>query len=251
MDDVCAVVLAAGKGTRMKKRIPKTLRLLHGKPLIYWSLGLLRRLGIKKIIVVTGYGAELVRGFIKKAGFNVTIVKQEKLLGTGFAVKIALKEISKISKTVLVLFGDDSALYSEDTMKRFIAYYFKEGKPGTILVVERDTPTSLGGLKRDEKNNAVGVYTKQEMEDAGITKHEVVCGAFIFEKRWLSKNIKLVKKSPISGEYPLPSLIQLAAAKKEFLKIFKLPNPDEWQSINTEEELKEAEKKSIRNKNGN
>jgi bifunctional N-acetylglucosamine-1-phosphate-uridyltransferase/glucosamine-1-phosphate-acetyltransferase GlmU-like protein len=244
MDDVCAVVLAAGKGTRMKKRIPKTLRLLRGKPLIYWSLGLLRRLGFGKVIVITGYGAELVKDFLKKSGFNVTIAKQRKLLGTGYAVKNALNKVPKTSKTVLVLFGDDSALYSEDTIKRFLTYYFEKGKSGTMLVVEKDTPTALGGLKRDKRNKAVGVCTKQEMIDAGITKHEVVCGAYIFEKQWLIRNIKLVKKNPISGEYPLPSLIKIAASKKEFLETFKLPHPDEWQSINTEEELREAEKKS-------
>ena len=85
--------------------------------------------------------------------------------------------------------------------------------------------------------------TKQEMLDASISRHEVVCATFIFDIRWLFENIKLVKKNPLSGEYPLPSLIKIAADKKSYLKTSKLPNHNEWQSINTEEELKEAEVK--------
>jgi len=242
MQKVSVIVLAAGKGTRLKKKTPKVLRLLSRKPLIYWSLKLLANFNFDNVILVIGYGAKLVQEYVKKEGFNVTFVKQIKLLGTANAVKIALNVIPQSSKAALIIFGDDSALYRKTTLKKFISYYFKSGSPGIILVTEKYSPTSLGCLRTDKNGNAIGIYDEQEMVDLGVTRHKVVCGAFIFNKDWLKKNIKLVTKNRISGEYTLPSLISIAAKKKEFLKTFKLSNPSEWQSVNTEYDLRQLRK---------
>ncbi len=251
MKDIGVVILAAGKGTRMKGSTPKALRKLTGKPLIFWTLDLLKKINLINIFTVIGYKSKLVEQEVKKGGYKTVFIKQKKLLGTGDAVKIALKKIPKRIKTILVLFSDDSAFYREKTFKEMIDYYFKKGKPGTMLVVQKKTASSVGGLRRDKRNNVVGIYSFKELLQKNIKKIEVACGVFIFDRKWLETNIKLIKKNPVSGEYLLPQLIYIAAEKRQFLKTFILADPDEWVGINTEEELKEARiKKNLILKHG-
>lgn len=242
MNEVCAIVLAAGKGTRMKDRTPKVLRILAGRPIIYWPISLLKSLNIP-VVIVTGYKARMVEKFIKRSRFKVIFARQKKLLGTGYAVKIALKRIPNRFKAIFVLFGDDSALYSPITIKRFIKFSLNKGFPATILVRESTTLTSLGGLKKDESNNVTGIYSQEQLLENKISSHEQVCGAFLFEKTWLFNNIRLIKKNPKSGEYLLPSLIEIAAKNREYVKTFRLNNDKEWQSVNTEDDIIEAERK--------
>ena len=107
MLNVSVVILAAGKGTRMKNRTPKVLRLLRSKPIIYWTLKTVQSLKFKEVIVVIGNKARQVQKFINNAGFDVTFVKLEKFLGTAYSVRYAIKKVRNNCKTVLILFGDD------------------------------------------------------------------------------------------------------------------------------------------------
>src|SRR3989344_3190611 len=87
MNDISAIVLAAGMGKSMNSSIPKVLHTILDKPIIYWTLNLLKELNIKKTIVVTGYEAEKVENEIAKEGFDVTFARQKQALGTADAVK--------------------------------------------------------------------------------------------------------------------------------------------------------------------
>jgi bifunctional N-acetylglucosamine-1-phosphate-uridyltransferase/glucosamine-1-phosphate-acetyltransferase GlmU-like protein len=245
MDEVCAIVLAAGKGTRLKGNTPKVLRLLADKPLVYWTLELLKKLGIWSI-VVTGYKAEKVENYIRKSKYDVAFIRQSRLMGTGHAIKIALRKVPPKFQTILVLFGDDSCLYKTATLKRLLSRFLEKRRSGIFLVHKASEPTLLGGLKVDKNGNVVGVVDKEELISSKVKMHFQVCGAFVFDKKWLIRNIRLIKRSRLSGEYPLPSLIGIAAQKKEFLRTYCVSNENEWQSINTEEDLALAERKKRR-----
>lgn len=220
---------------------PKVLHKIAGKPLVFWTLELLEKLEIPQQIVVTGYKAGAVETEIEKAGYRVKFARQNNSSGTASAVKTGLKEAGKGYETILVLFGDDSSLYEPKTIENFVKYHKGQNSSITLLTAKKDNPTPLGGLEKDENGNVIGVLTQKQMTERGIRENEVVCGAFCFAKKWLEENLPLVQKSPVSGEYPLPSLIKIAAEKKSFAKTFELKNPNEWMSVNTPEELKNAD----------
>lgn len=241
MHKVCAIVLAGGKGERMNSPDPKILHKTAGKPLIFWTLELLGELEIPRQIVVTGYKADAVETEIEKAGYKVKFARQNNSSGTASAVKTGLEEAGRECETILVLFGDDSSLYKPETIENFVNYHKEQNSVITLLTIQKESPTPLGGLEEDKEGNIVGILTQKQMTDRGIQKNKVVCGAFCFEEKWLEENLLLVQKSPSSGEYPLPGLIKIAAEQNLFAKTFELKNPDEWISVNTQEELKLAD----------
>lgn len=238
-NNISVIILAAGKGTRMKSTLPKVLHKILDKPIILWTLDLLKSLGINSV-VVTGYKAELVEQTIAKAGYNVKFVRQRQALGTAHAVATGLKGITTNTKTVLVLYGDDSALYKPETIKKFLEFHNEKRNKITLLTTVTDQVSSLGGLKRDINDNIIGVYTRAELLEKGAKFTEIVCGAFCFDLKFLKKYLPQIKKSRETGEYPLPGMVNLAAETGDFAQAFKLPNKDEWTSVNTREELKKA-----------
>ncbi len=231
MENIAAIILAGGRGTRMKSDLPKVLQKIGGQPIVLWTLELLKSLGVKNVIVVTGYKAIDVKNEINSQDYSVKFVHQDEPMGTAHAVATGLKRISKDTKNLLVLFGDDSGLYKPRTIQDFLSHHDAGKSPMTILTVSKPGYEYLGGIARDESGNVVGVANESS---------ETVCGAFCFNREWLLENLKKIQKSPTNGEYGLPSLIKIAAEQKRFAETFKLTDTREWTSVNTQEELKYA-----------
>src|SRR3972149_2890855 len=114
MKDVCVVVLAAGKGTRMNGNLPKVLYEIADKPLIYWPLQLIKHVGLEPAIVVSGYKAKKVEDIVRGFDFKVNFVRQKKRLGTAHSLSVGLKLVPEDCKTILVLYSDDSVLYKPE-----------------------------------------------------------------------------------------------------------------------------------------
>lgn len=245
MKDLYAVVLAGGKGTRMGGDTPKVLMNLAGKPIIYWCLNMLKKVGTKNIVVVVGYKSESVKKVIKQFGFDVKFVKQTRQLGTANSLGVALKFIPKDIKNIFALFGDDSALYSSVTIEKFIRQHLSSKSKISIITIRKKIVQDIGGLKIDKKGNPIGVLFPSEIKQYRLKMIDILCGAFCFDADWLRKNLLLVRKNPRSGEYPLPSIIEILFEKGDFAKAYKI-NDDEWNSINNHEELQEANKKKLR-----
>ncbi|MEK7164205.1 MAG: NTP transferase domain-containing protein [Patescibacteria group bacterium] len=240
--EIPAIVLAGGRGTRMGKGLPKILRPLCGRPLIFWILDTLKQCGLKNIIMVIGYKAKLTGKSVKDAGYKKTkFVKQDRLLGTAHAVGVGLSVVPETAEDTLVLFGDDSALYRPATLDNFIKYHQENHAKATVLTVISDVPTSLGGLRKDDLGRIVGVVSKQEMQEKGINRHSILCGALCFETKWIKEILKKIPKNEVSGEYLLPGFMKIAAERGEFTQEFILPDAREWTSINSLEDLNIAE----------
>jgi bifunctional UDP-N-acetylglucosamine pyrophosphorylase/glucosamine-1-phosphate N-acetyltransferase len=241
MKNVCALILAAGKGERMGSDKPKALLDLAGKPIIYWSLKLVQELGIDSFVVV-GYKRNLIKREIARLGFAPIFIDQEKRLGTAHSVKVALKKIPRRYRTILVLFSDDSALYKPKTIRTFIKTHLENNNGATFLTSFLDRANPIGGLNLDKNGHVVGIFRQSYILTNNLKKYPILCGAFCFERSWLSKYIVKVKKSDLSGEYPLPYIYEEASKNRDFVNTFSLINSREWVSINTLEELALAEK---------
>lgn len=238
---VCAIVLAGGKGERMNSELPKVLHKIADRPLIFWALDLLKKIDIENVVVVTGYQANKVEEETRNAGYKVSFARQEEPLGTGHAVSEGLKKAPPGCNTILVLFGDDSALYKPETITNFIEAHLENGSPMTILTAIEDSPTPIGGLEKDSEGNVIAVLAQSQLVKRGMEKNEIACGAFCFDRSWLEQNLPLLEKSPLSGEYPLPGLIYIAASQKLFAKTFPISDRQEWSAVNTIEELEMAD----------
>ncbi len=239
--DKSVIILAAGKGTRMKSKYPKLIHEICGRPLISYTLQNLRQSGIKNLIAVVSFKKNLV---IRKIKGDVKIAVQSRVKGgTADAARSGLPQIFPQTKTVIVINGDDSAFYTPKTIRDVIATHLKDKSVLTFVSLEKDNPTGLGRVLRDRNGEVSGIVEEKNASDSEKKIKEVNDGLYVFEREWLLKNIVKVEKNPISREYYIGDLIRLAVDQKQKLIAYKLPNPDEWQGVNSPEELEIAQLK--------
>jgi UDP-N-acetylmuramoyl-L-alanyl-D-glutamate--2,6-diaminopimelate ligase len=240
LEDVGAVIMAAGLGTRMNSNLPKVLREIAGRPVISLALENLRRSGIKDIVVVVNFKKELVR---KRIGGSVTYITQNNPKGgTADCVASGMRGVDYKCKYVLALYGDDSAFFKPETTQKVIQQHINTGATVSFVSAEVDNPYGLGRVLRNSKEEVIGIVEEKDASFKEKKIKEVNCGHFIFNKDWLSKNISKVEPSA-SGERYIVDLIKMAFDQKKRVEVYKLSDSSEWQGINTPEELEEAKRK--------
>jgi len=152
-----------------------------------------------------------------------------------------LKKLPKDIDTVLVFNGDDSAFYTKDIIQNLIRSHLEKNTALSFLTITVDNPTGLGRVIRDSNDRIAGIVEEKDATSNEKKIKEINPACYIFKVSFLRQYLKKVKKSPISGEYYLTSLIDIAIKNKERLgavtggKIL-------WRGINTPQELEEAEK---------
>ena len=238
MKKIAAIILAAGKGERMNSRgVNKVVVPLGSKHMILHTVDRLTELLISPIIVVVGFAKESVMQVLDG---RVVFADQNKRLGTAHAVSSALKKLPKGIQTVLVLNGDDSAFYTKDIIRNLIKSHWEKNAALSFLTITVDNPVGLGRVIRDSNGKVVGIVEEKDATNVQRKIKEINPACYIFEVSFLRQYLKKVKKSPISGEYYLTSLIDIAIKNKENLEAVKA-GKILWRGINTQEELKEAE----------
>jgi bifunctional UDP-N-acetylglucosamine pyrophosphorylase / glucosamine-1-phosphate N-acetyltransferase len=239
MEKLAAIILAGGKGKRMKlKGINKAALPLGGKPIIVHVVNKLNDLNINPVIVVVGFASKSI---IDILGNRVIFAKQQQQLGTANAVSCALKEMPSNIETVLVLGGDDSAFYPKDTINNFIKSHFKEKADLSFLTIKTDNPGGLGRVNRDEDGKIVGIIEDKDATPEQKRIKEINPGCYIFQVSFLRQYLNKVKKSPATGEYYLTSLVDIAIKNKKKIVVANAGNIL-WRGVNTLEELMEAER---------
>lgn len=239
MKKIAAIILAGGEGKRMNsKQINKVVFSLGGKRMILHTVDRLTGLYISPIIVVVGFAKESV---IKVLDGKVVFAEQSKRLGTAHAVVCALKKLPSNVQMVLVLNGDDSAFYTKNIIKKLIKTHLEKKSVLSFLTITVDNPLGLGRVIRDHNGRVIQVVEEKDATEKQRKINEINPACYIFEISFLKKYLVEVKKSEITGEYYLTSLIDIAIKNNEKLEAVsggKIP----WRGINTPEELKEAER---------
>lgn len=234
-----AIVLAAGKGKRMNsKTVNKVVLPLQNKPMISYTIDLLESLGIKDIIVVIGFAKESIVNILKG---RVFFAEQKKRLGTAHAVLCGLKKIPLDISDVIILNGDDSAFYKKEVIEMLIQKHKSTKAVITLMTIKVKNSFSLGRIIRDENGRLVKIVEEKDTTENQKNINEVNPGCYIFSVSFLKKYIKYIKKNPISGEYYINNLIDLAVLNKERTEAVLVDNIT-WRGVNTKEELFEAEK---------
>ncbi len=233
---VGAVVLAAGSGTRLNGGVPsekpKVLYEIAGRPMVAYTLGLLKKLQIEDVVMVVGYKAELVKEvFVGQAEFAV----QAERFGTAHAAKIGIERLGKDISSVLVIQGDDSAFYRPETIAKLLegakSYKF------AFTTVSLPDPGAYGRVLRDQEGAVSAIVEKEALTPDQRLIKEVNAATYFVDRGWFEANYPRLKPSKVGkGEIIMPDFVELTVSRGE--KVLGYPVPkEEWVGVNTPEEL--------------
>lgn len=233
--DNAAVILAAGKGTRMPASdLPKVMHEVHGKPMVVRVAETMEAICKGRIYVVVGYKAEKI---IETMGEGmVEFVFQREQLGTGHAVLQCEEALRDFSGTVIVLNGDVPCLRPE-TVRGFAEYHQSEAAAATVLTAELENPTGYGRIVRDDDGSLRGIVEEKDASDEIKRVREINSGLFCFDKTLLFDALKNTGKDNAQGEYYLTDVIAFLRGRGEKVRAYCVDDPWEVSGVNTEEEL--------------
>lgn len=239
MKPLAVIILAAGKGTRMKSDLPKVFHEILGEPMLTYVLKTVEKLAPRKTLLVVGHMRELIMDYYKK--LPVEFVVQDQQLGTGHAVMMAEPQLKDFDGTVLVLAGD-VPLISEKTLRRLIEFHEKKGAAVTDLTAILDDAGSYGRVIRQDSGEILKIVEKKDASPEELKIREINTGTFCFDSRILFSALREVRAENAQKEYYLTDTVEII--RRRGLPAFALPTeyPSETLGINTKEELVEVEK---------
>lgn len=239
MDRLTAIILAAGKGTRMKSTDTNKVALsIKGKPMLLRTIEILKETGIESIVVVVGFAKESVVTLING---EALIAEQKEQLGTGHAVECALPMVPDATRDVLIIYGDDSFLHTPKTFRKLYATHAEQKAKISFITMLSDSPTGFGRILRDKNDEITGIVEEKNANEEQKKIKEINLGCYIVDKKYLKENIKKIKKNPVTGEFYITDLIDIISSQKGKISAYTLPD-NRWRGVNTPEDLAEAEK---------
>ena len=208
-NDMMAIVMAAGKGTRMKSKSSKLVQKIYGKEIVKRAVENAKKAGVHNIVAVVGYMKEAVMGVL---GDSVSYAVQEEMLGTGHAVMQATKYLEGKKGKVLVLNGDVPILRPE-TLNKLLNKSIENKEAATLLTAIYDNPTGYGRIVRDEGGNVKGIVEEKDTSDEQKLIKEINAGIYCFDIEALLDALKEIKPNNAQGEYYLTDVIEIMNKK--------------------------------------
>jgi bifunctional UDP-N-acetylglucosamine pyrophosphorylase/glucosamine-1-phosphate N-acetyltransferase len=239
MPSIDVVIMAAGKGTRMKSRLPKVLHRLAGRPLLAHVIATTDAIDARSVVVITGNGAEAVEAAV--AGWSkqstVKFVRQEPQLGTGHAVQIAAPQLPD-DGTALILNGD-VPLIAASTLQDLVKA--SAGEKLALLSIEMADPTGYGRILR-EGNSVVGIVEHKDASAKQREIREVYTGFMAVPTRLLKPWLGRLKNDNAQGEYYLTDVVALAVKDGAQVVAVKAANQVEVDGVNSPVQLAALER---------
>ena len=238
MKHLCAVILAAGKGTRMKSELPKVLHLLLNKPLLQYVVEATRAAGAQEQLVVVGHEEELVRAALNGRPWakSCRFARQEPQLGTGHALLTALPALESNCDSLLVLCGD-TPLLSSGLLSAFMEQFNISGAAAAVLTAVLNEPLGYGRILRDEAGELTAIVEEKDATAAQKALREINTGIYCFAKEPLAAALATLKNNNAKGEYYLTDVIAaLRAQGKKLLALGPAP-ADEILGVNDRVQL--------------
>ena len=234
-EQTTAIVLAAGKGTRMKSDLPKVLVPVCGRPMIEYVLDALAKGGVDRVIAVVGYRAELVRAAIDGRP-GVEFALQTEQLGTGHAVMTCRELLAECDGPVLIVTGD-APLMQADSVAALLADYRRRPAACVLGTAHKDDPGGLGRILRDARGNFVGIIEQRDATPEQRRITEVNMSYYVFDGRQLLGVLDQIRPNNRQGEYYITDAPGLLAAQGKEVRALPVLKPCEALGINTVEEL--------------
>ncbi len=236
-----SVILAAGKGTRMKSETPKVLHTIFDKTLVGYVIEAVNNTGLAdENFVVVGHQAEKVEEHVKKNYSNARTVLQSPQLGTGHAVSMVLPYLENFEGEVIVLCGD-TPLITAETLKEFVEFHRKSSSDLTVMSAMFDNPANYGRIIR----NSIGVESIVEEKDATVEQKavkEINAGIYCLDWSKVKYAFSELKTNNAQGEYYLTDIIKWGNEKGLKVNAYTLKNNEEIFGINSKSNLAQAAK---------
>ncbi|MCZ8341399.1 MAG: sugar phosphate nucleotidyltransferase [Leptospira sp.] len=239
LNNVTAVILAAGKGTRMKSELPKVAVVLNESPLLLHVLHNVENAGISRKVVVVGYRKDVVTN-ISKDFPGVEFAEQTEQLGTGHAVLVCENNLKPYSGYTLVACGD-APLISKDSFSDLIQLHIEKGYSATVLSAKMENPTGYGRIIRSSDDGSLlRIVEEKDAKPEEKIVNEVNTGTYCFTTEDLFGALKEIGNQNAQNEYYLTDVIKILREKNQKVGAMTLKNALESHGINSPEDLQTA-----------
>ena len=230
---LAAVILAAGKGTRMKSAHPKVLHPVSGRPMVHYPVRLARSLGCEPAVLVIGHGAEAVRTALP--GDDIRFALQEEQLGTGHALLCAREAVGDFQGTLLLLCGD-VPLLRQKTLERLLDYHALRKAAATVLTAEMSDPHGYGRIIRDGEE-VLHIVEEKDASQKEKAVREINTGIYALEAPLVFEMLTALGRDNAQGEYYLTDVVAALRASGHTVGALAAADPDETMGINDRVQL--------------
>ena len=238
MQEMVAVILAAGKGTRMKSALPKVLHAVGGRPMLRHVMTAAEQAGAKRTIVVVGFGGDQVQA---KIGAAAEYVLQAEQLGTGHAMMQVQPVLAGFSGTILLLCGD-TPLLTDKTLLALVAAHQQSGAAATVLTAMPADATGYGRILRNESGQVLGIVEQKDATPEQKKIGEINTGIYCFEAAPLFAALAGLTCNNAQKEYYLTDVLAILAQAGQQVGAVEVADFQETLGINSRLQLAEAEK---------
>ena len=237
-----SVILAAGKGTRMKSETPKVLHEIFNKALLGYVIDAVNNTGLAdENFVIVGHQAERVEEYIKSNYDNAKTVLQSPQLGTGHAVSMVLPYLNDFDGEVVILCGDTPLITSE-TIKEFVEYHRKQKSDLTVMTSILDNPTNYGRIVRAKDGTVTSIVEEKDATPEQKDIKEINAGVYCINWQKVKPAFSELKTNNAQGEYYLTDIIKWGNQNGLSVNGYILKDNTEIYGINSKANLAEAAK---------
>ena len=235
-----SIILAAGKGTRMKSDKPKVLHEIFNKTLLGYVIEAVNNTDlVDENIVIVGHQAEKVEEYISQNYQNAKTVLQSPQLGTGHAVSMALPLLKDFDGEVIILCGDTPLITSE-TLKEFVEFHKKNNADLTVMSAIFENPTNYGRIIRNADGSLNSIVEEKDATSEQRMVNEVNAGIYCLNWGKIKSAFNDLKTNNAQGEYYLTDIVKWSSANKLKTLAYTLKNNEEIYGINSKANLAEA-----------
>jgi len=234
---LATIILAAGKGTRMKSRKAKVLHTVGGKPMIDYPVALSRQLGAERTVVVVGHQAAAVRNAVSDT--EIVFAEQTEQWGTAHAVLQTEAALGDFSGVVLILCGD-VPLLTAATVGQLITVHRTTAAVITIMTARLDDPSGYGRIVTDHDGQVIKIVEDSDATPEEKQISEINTGIYCVNNPFLFSAIHAIENRNVQGEYYLTDIVEIAVRRSLTVSSFVIEDPVEAMGINTVADLRHA-----------
>lgn len=237
-ETLSVIILAAGKGTRMKSAKAKVLHEVFYSPMVEHVLKSLDALDVSRTVVVVGHQKDTVEERLRS--YNVIFAEQKEQLGTGHAVLSAEDALQELTGSVMILCGDTPLIRTEMLTSLYEEHATAKATV-TLVTTLLDDPTNYGRILSDEKGNIHSIVEHKDASSDELLINEINAGIYCVDKQYLFSTLKKVGTDNSQGEVYLTDLIKMAVEDGFIVKTFVTDNPIDVLGVNSRLELSQAQ----------
>jgi UDP-N-acetylglucosamine diphosphorylase/glucosamine-1-phosphate N-acetyltransferase len=237
---LAAVIMAAGKGTRMKD--PSKAKVMYevlGKPMVHYVVDLAKMLKVSRVIVIVGYQRDTVIRYLQNSHPNVEIAVQAEQLGTGHAIMQAEAMLKDFTGDVVVLSGD-VPLLTADSMQELIDHHHQTAASATILTADFVDPTGYGRIIRNSDGSVKKIVEHKDATEEERHVKEINSGIYVFNGQKLFDGLKHITPQNVQNEYYLTDVFEHFWKRQWKVSALKTLHVEEIIGVNTVNQLEEV-----------